>query len=279
MAISTETTFNSAAPAFAILRKYLTASVHIAAPTNNAKRSSSFTITGGASCQALQDETGEGGVITVNLGNVPESITAVDVHLGDTNPFQSATPTGSGTAPWTTWSFAANTMVPGPLTITARVSAAKAGFEGDTDTAVIQVTINLTPPTLTVNPPANITKATPPYTATLTGAATADVAGVAAVEWRLGSSGSFQAATGTTDWAATVALPGLGAYTVTVRARDHAGNFSTAQNVTVNVVDTTPPALSITTSPGGRDLYAGWERRDRRGQRHRVGYLDRRRPG
>jgi hypothetical protein len=135
----------------------------------------------------------------------------------------------------------------GPLTITARVTAIHSQFGSNNDTYVRQVIIDITPPTFSVNPPADVTKATPPYTATITGTATDDAAGVAAVEWRLGSSGSFQAATGTTAWSATVALPGLGAHTMTVRARDNLGNVSPAQNVTVNVVDITGPDLTIVT--------------------------------
>jgi hypothetical protein len=108
------------------------------------------------------------------------------------------------------------------------------------------------PPTLTIDHPADVTASAPPYIATITGTATetgdADVeSGVHQVEWRLGSSGAFQAATGTTSWSAAVALPGLGAHTVTVQARDWAGNVSPAQNVSVNVIDVTGPALSITT--------------------------------
>jgi hypothetical protein len=176
----------------------------------------------------------------------------VGIRLGgDTNPLQSATPTGPGSTPWATWSFAVNTTALGPLTITARVSATRSGYGSDFATDVRQVIIDLTPPTFTVNPPVDVTKATPPYTATITGTAADDATGVAAVEWRLGSSGSFQAATGTTAWSAAVALPGLGAHTVSVRARDNAGNVSPTQNVTVKVVDTTAPALNITTPPEG----------------------------
>jgi hypothetical protein len=223
--------------------RYLTPKVHITAPAENAKLgSTSFTITGTASCKAFEDLP----VGPPREFDATDSITAVDVRLGNTNPFQSATPTGSGTRPWATWFFTASTPVRGPLTLTAQVRAERTGFGSGSATSVRQVIIDLAPPTLTVNPPADVTTATPPYTATITGTA-ADDAGVAAVEWRLGSSGTFQAATGTTAWSASVALPGLGAYTVTLRARDGVGNVSPTQNVTVNVIDATPPALSIIT--------------------------------
>ena len=74
------------------------------------------------------------------------------------------------------------------------------------------------------------------------------------VEWRLGSSGAFQAASGTYqgltyNWVATVPLPPqLGAYTVEVRAWDNSGNVTDPPpKVTVNVVDATGPALTIVT--------------------------------
>src|SRR5262249_50250000 len=50
---------------------------------------------------------------------------------------------------------------------------------------------------------------------------------------------------------ATVTFPGLGAHIVTLRARDGIGNVSPTQNVTVNVIDTTSPSLSITTPAEG----------------------------
>jgi hypothetical protein len=209
MATSTETSINTADLASPLLGGVLNADVIITAPPNNAKLGPSFTITGTASCWARETTGAE--------FDATSSITAVDIRLGgDTNPFQSATPTGSGSTPWASWTFAANTTLRGSVAITARVSATRSGFGSNIDTAVRQVTIDITPPTFTVNPPADVTKATPPYTATITGTATDDATGVAAVEWRLGNSGSFQAATGTTAWSATMALPGLGAHAVTI---------------------------------------------------------------
>lgn len=105
------------------------------------------------------------------------------------------------------------------------------------------------PPSLIINQPADVTKPAPPYTATICGTATDDKV-VSKVEWRLGSSGAFQAASGTYQdetyhWGATVPLQQVGAYTVEVRAQDLVGKVTTG-NVTVNVIDTTPPALGIT---------------------------------
>jgi hypothetical protein len=118
---------------------------------------------------------------------------------------------------------------------------------GSTVTFTRQVVIDTTPPVLNITPPANITTPSPPYTATIRGTATDDATGVAAVEWRLGSTGNFQTATGTTAWTAAVAVPGLGSHIIGLRARDHAGNISAVQNVTIQVLDATSPALSITT--------------------------------
>jgi hypothetical protein len=153
------------------------------------------------------------------------------------------TPTGSDPTPWATWSLTVSPTVRGQQTITARVHAAASA------TVSQQVVIDVTPPTLSPTPPADVTNPAPPYTVTITGTA-ADDAGVAAVEWWLGTSG-VAVATGTTNWSALVPLPGLGTHTVSLRARDIIGNVSPTHQISVNVVDVTPPALSITTPPEG----------------------------
>lgn len=170
------------------------------------------------------------------------------------NVQENAVAEGPSTKPWVSWSFNGTATSTGSLTITARVSAAQTGAESDSAGHSRTVIIDLTPPTLIINPPANVTKPAPPYTATITGTATdnASGSGVAAVEWRLGSSGAFQVASGTTNWSASVPLPPtLGSHTVSVRARDVLGNVSPTQSVTVKVIDITGPTLSITTPPAG----------------------------
>jgi hypothetical protein len=171
MKIRPETTIDIEAPAGDFLVRFLRAPVSITTPPNNAKLGSSFLITSAASCK-----------VHPGLGEeMTETITDVAVSLGNATPFQGTMPTGSGTTPWATWSFAASTTVLGPLTITARVHAELTGFSSNSSTDVRQVIIDITRPKITVNPPANVTKATPPYTATITGTAADDTTGVAAV--------------------------------------------------------------------------------------------------
>jgi hypothetical protein len=116
------------------------------------------------------------------------------------------------------------------------------------------------PPSLTIDQAAyEVTRPAPPYTVTIKGTASdiifidgEEESSLGGVEWRLGSSGPFQPASGTYqhvtyNWDATVTLPSqLGAYTVEVRAWDTAGKV-TSRNVTVNVVDITGPTLTIIT--------------------------------
>lgn len=246
MAISSEHTIKIAVPP--IIRS-LQAEVSVTSPAGNAKLGSSFTVAGMASCTLLEDNGAE-----VVESDATANITGVSVRLGNTGTFQSATPTGLPTRPWESWSFAGSTTAQGALTITASVSATRTGAGSATSQTTQGVIIDLTPPTFTVHPPADVTTQGPAYTATITGTATDNAAGVAKVEWRLGSSGTFQDATTATawsTWSAAVALPGLGTHTVTLRARDNIGNVSPTQNVSVNVIDTTSPALSITTPPEG----------------------------
>jgi Tc toxin complex TcA C-terminal TcB-binding domain/Bacterial Ig domain len=122
------------------------------------------------------------------------------------------------------------------------------------DSAERSVTVDVSPPTFTINPPADVVVPSPPYVATITGTAADNLAGVEAVEWRLGN-GTWKAATGTKSWSAKVSLPGLGTHTVTFRARDSLGNLSGTRNATVRVGDVTPPSLDIT-APQASDIFA-----------------------
>ena len=247
MATTTENTIKAAATS--PNAKFLEARVIISSPANNAKLGATVTVTGTASCTLFRNP-----LEPIEVGDATASITAVDVRLGGTSTFQRATPKGPSATPWSSWSFSGNATATSSLTITARVNAAQSGAESDTREDTRTVTIDLTPPTLTINPPANVTKPAPPYTATITGTAAdnASGSGVAAVEWRLGSSGAFQVASGTSNWSASVPLPPtLGSHTVSMRARNIIGNVSPTQTVTVKVVDIAGPTLSITTPPAG----------------------------
>jgi hypothetical protein len=76
MAISTETTSNSAALANPLVGGYLTPDVIITAPAHNAKLGPSFTITGTASCVARETTGVE--------YDATSSIAAVEIRLGGT---------------------------------------------------------------------------------------------------------------------------------------------------------------------------------------------------
>jgi hypothetical protein len=197
------------------------------------------------------------GNLTIHEDNEIVDISGVSVQLG-AGPVRAATWVGdenwrfAGTPPSS--SVGGNTME-----IIARVEG-RVRPAGNTEEPwhdirgadSVVIVLAATPPTLhIINSPPDVTRSAPPYTATITGTATDEASSVAAVEWRLGDSGAFQAATGTTNWSAVVALPGLGTHTVSLRARDNVRNVSPTQTVSVNVKDTTSPALSITTPPEG----------------------------
>jgi len=108
--------------------RQLQAQATITSPLQNAKVGTSFTITGTASLEVLEDRP-EGP--HKSPGDGTADIHSVTVRVGDANKFQVATATGptspgpgtnAGTARWATWSYKANTTVQGPQTITAAVS-------------------------------------------------------------------------------------------------------------------------------------------------------------
>src|SRR5262245_24594510 len=228
------------------MAKYYSPSIFINAPVLNAIVPGSFSVSGTASCDLLEDKPGEPGT-WVRTAN--QEITSVRVSLGTAAPVN-ATPTGPSGTPWTSWTFPVSGRPSGPLSITVEVTASgSAGLTG-TDTASRPVTVDANPPTFTINPPADVVQPAPPYIATITGAAADSPAGVAAVEWQFGGA-AWQAATGTTNWTAQAPLPGLGLHTVSFRARDNMGNLSATQTTQVRVGDFTAPSLSITEPQAG----------------------------
>jgi hypothetical protein len=220
---------------------YYDPSIFIDAPVFNAIVPGSFTVSGTASCDLLEDFPGEPGVF---LRTANQEITSVQVSIGTAAPVN-ATPTGPSGTPWTSWTFPVSGRPSGPLTITAEVTASGSAGEAGSATDSQSVTVDASPPTFTINPPADVVQPAPPYIATITGGAADSPAGVAAVEWQFGSS-AWQAATGTTSWTAQAPLPGLGLHTVSFRARDNMGNLSATQTTQVRVGDITAPSLSIT---------------------------------
>ena len=112
-----------------------------------------------------------------------------------------------------------------------------------------------TPPTVLISSPTS----GQPFTASpvsVSGTATdpgSPSTGVSLVQVQVnGTGGTWQTASGTTSWNASVSLSS-GDNTIYVRSQDGAGNYSTiaSVNVTYNPPDTTPPTLSITSPLNG----------------------------
>jgi hypothetical protein len=113
---------------FKFVREGKSAQLTIISPLPDAKLGTRFTITGTASCEVVEDILGDRSIPVMDCTT---NITAVAVRVGDTNPFQVATPTGSGTTPWATWSHVADITMRGPQTITASISIAGQEIRGN----------------------------------------------------------------------------------------------------------------------------------------------------
>jgi len=221
----------------------------------------SFALSGTTSCDQLKDILGPLGDETeIFVRHANENITGVSVSLGSAAPV-AATPTGPAETPWTSWTLAVSGRPDGPLTVLAQAFPSKIPATASRSTVV-----DVTPPGITINPPADVVVPAPPFIAAITGTAADNASGVAAVEWQFGG-GAINAAAGTTNWLAQVPLPGLGVHTVAFRARDNIGNVGPMQNVTVRVGDITAPALGITVPAEGetRPLVDGKATFDLRG--------------
>ena len=209
----------------------------ISSPANNATvTSASLAVSGMASDSGL----GNNGVSSVTVNGI-----------GATG----GTATGSGTATWN----AMVTLVSGANTIAV---IAKDTLNNST-TKQITVTYNppdTIPPTVAISSPTSgQTFTTSPVT--VSGTATdpgSPSSGVSLVQVQVNStSGTWQTASGTTSWSASVALSS-GANTIYVRSQDGAGNYSTiaSVNVTYNPPDTTPPTVSISNPTSGQTFTA-----------------------
>lgn len=222
---------------------------------------SGFVLNGTTSCQQLKDILSDQGNETeIFVRQANENITGVSVSLGNTAPV-AATPTGPAGTPWTSWTLAVSGVPDGQLTIVAKAFPSKIPATASRSTVV-----DLTPPTITINPPADVVVPAPPFIAAISGTAADTASGVAAVDWQFGS-GAINTAAGTTSWLAQVPLPGLGVHTVAFRARDNIGNAGPMQTVTVRVGDITAPALGIAVPAEGetRPLVDGKATFDLRG--------------
>jgi hypothetical protein len=220
--------------------------ISISTPASGAVLGGSFTVSGTASCDEEMNPLEEPREWSRPAN---ERISKVTVALGSGAPVD-ATPTGPSGTPWTKWTLTVSGRPTGALTITAKVTAGRWD-----KSASRSITVDATPPTLTISATPDVVRPSAPYVATIRGTATDSLAGVAAIEWRLGS-GAWKVATGTTSWSAQVTLPALGSHTVAFRARDKLGNLSGTRNATVRVRDATAPALNIN-EPRAGETFTG----------------------
>lgn len=129
-----------------------------------------------------------------------------------------------------------------------------------TTSSVVSLNVSIpipdtTPPTVSISSPTSGQSFTT-SPVTVIGTATdpgSTSTGVSAVQIQVNStSGTWQTASGTTSWSASVAL-NSGANTIYVRGQDGAGNYSTIASVSVTYTppETVPPALTITSPANG----------------------------
>lgn len=235
-------------------QRYYDARISIGASTPRSIEDGSFAVSGTASCELWERKPdGAGGYVGVFIRHANEAITNITVQIGSAAPV-TATSTGLPGTPWTSWTMNVSGLTNGAITITATVTASgtetiEEGIGGTIKT----VTVDVSPPTLTINLPADVVAPAPPYVATITGTAADTPAGVYEVEWQFGG-GAWSLATGKTIWSAQVTLPALGLHTVNFRARDTVGNLSGISSVTVRVGDVYPPTVNITYPHNGETI-------------------------
>src|SRR5215203_5114217 len=143
-----------------------------------------------------------------------------------------------------------------PGTYTIRVQ--DAGTEYDEAPATFTLIVKAATP-----PPADETKTNPTISitspndgdtitedsVTVSGTASDSGSGLAKVEVKVGNSGSYSAASGTSTWSAQVTLAD-GENTITAQATDNAGNSATdSVTVTYTPPDETAPILEVPTTP------------------------------
>ena len=212
-------------------------------------RGATVTITGKAACVMETVDTNAGDTEE----DSPSSITEVAVRLGSSGAFVKARATGPVGKVWTRWTTDPLTItgvVNDALQVTARVSAGPARV-GDQPTVAhdtVTVTVDRTPPVLTLNTPDDMTQAVDNGKTTfqLAGAARDERSPVVAVEWVLGQGQQFTLATPKaagdwSSWTADVEVSPAGTYSLFVRARDGEGNVTAPQQVTLHAIDPFQP--------------------------------------
>lgn len=223
--------------------------------TGGIVRGATITVKGSASCSRETIDTGplvpgDDAASGTGTENAPEAITGVTVVLGNNAFSVAAKPTGPnipGTnqkmfTTWTTDPLTITGVVKDLLKITATVSAG-----GVFDTEILTMTVDRTPPILTLLSPSEIVKAVTGNSATIRieGKASDAKSPVTAVEWRLAASASAQfnpasTSNGFADWTADVTVP-TGTHTVFIWARDGEGNTSEQTSVVLHAVTSFTP--------------------------------------
>lgn len=179
-------------------------------------------------------------------------LNSMQIEIANVGTF-TATPNGPAENPWVSWRLdTAGFPLPlpaGPLLVKVTATTAPYGqVSAASQTLQATYAVDATPPTLSVAPPADVRRASPPYIATLNGSAADNASGVASIHWEVPGVGQGEAPGGA-NWTAQIPLPGLGNHSVRLRARDGAGNVSADQTVVVRVIDVTAPSLSIDEPP------------------------------
>ena len=145
---------------------------------------------------------------------------------------------GSGAASGTTSWSASVALSAGVNTITVTAT----DTAGNTQSAIIAVTLATATPNVTITTPSGPAFATNSSPFDLAGTA-ADATGITSVKWSNAATGGTGVATGTTAWNASVPLA-IGGNAITVTATDGAGNTGSAL-VTITL-DTVAPTVAIT---------------------------------
>ena len=161
-------------------------------------------------------------------------LSKVEVKVGESGSWQTA----SGTTSWT----ASVTLASGSNTIYARATDTS-GNPKETSVTVTYTPSDTTAPTIAITSPTDGQTFT---TATITVSGTAsDNVGLSKVEVKVGESGSWQTASGTTSWTASVTLAS-GSNTIYARATDTSGNpKETSVTVTYDGELTTADAVTV----------------------------------
>ncbi len=163
---------------------------------------------------------------------------------------------GSGTATGTSaWSISGITLASGSNTITVTAKDA-AGLTGS-DTLVVTYSSDTTAPTITITSPTSATTYTSTSASLSLSGTASDNVGVTQVTWT-NSGGGSGTATGTSSWSVSGITLANGTNTITVTAKDAAGNTGRA-SLTVNY-DIKPPVISSITSSSIKNTAAtiGW---------------------